>query len=208
MTREELNQQKQDEIIQEEKQILRPRFEEYVIREPQIITFDRVEIVSIQDDKMGDYYDMPICVGVKCQGEIEHKLWIILKVEQDMTIKKNYILSNYINCMEIDLTDLVQNDFTKESVRERLMNTYSDRRWINYPMLRKKNNNVRAERLKKIQEEQTAEAELKSKIEQSTEQQRIDQSELAVAPEDVYRPISEKEYFDLWEEFNKKWEKI
>ena len=139
------------QIIQEEKKIRTPRYEDfYYKQEPEIITFD--EVLVEQHIKTEILNRQPDCVGV-LNGE---SLWIEIKVTHEVDeVKQRDILKENISCMEVDLSDLIDVDYTKDMVRKRLFlpNEYRYSRWINNPELQKKSREERKKRIEKENKE-------------------------------------------------------
>ena len=135
------------QIIQEEKKIRTPRYEDfYYKQEPEIITFD--EVLVEQHIKTSEIDRRPDCVGV-LNGT---SLWIEIKVTHEVDeVKQCDIIKENICCMEVDLSDLVEIDYTREQVRMRLFSPSEYRccRWINNPELLRKSQEERQKRIEK-----------------------------------------------------------
>ena len=83
---------------------------------------------------------MEYCIKI---NEFEGPLDLLLHLVKE---KKKDIIKLGAICMEIDLTKLLDTDYTKENIREALFNDVENKVWINYPQLFRKN-----EKSKKIQ---------------------------------------------------------
>lgn len=125
-------------IIQEEKKIRTPYYDEYIKNESKIIEFVSVELephYSIQGINR-----RPDCVGKVQKDNKIIGLWIEIKVTHKVDDKKqNDIKKLGVNCMEIDLSELLHTDYTKETISAALFTEIKNKKWINYPQLFKKN---------------------------------------------------------------------
>lgn len=175
-------------IIQEEKKIRTPYYDEYIKNESKIIEFISVELephYSIQGINR-----RPDCVGkVQKDGKIIG-LWIEIRVTHKVDEEKLEDIKHLgVICMEIDLSELLHTDYTKETIREALFTEIKNKKWIHYPQLFKKNQAEKAAKEKQKAEERQREIEENRRKEQEDQQ-------LHLAAEKEYQRI--KEIVDNW----------
>ena len=135
------------QIIQEEKKIRTPRYEDaYFTKESTIITFNKIlveeQVVTSEINRRPD------CIGISN----DHDIWIEIKVTHEVDkIKQCDIQKENITCLEVDLSDLIDQDYTRELVYERLFdeNKYRYYKWINNPELQRKSQEARKKNKKK-----------------------------------------------------------
>lgn len=126
------------QIIQEEKKIRKPWFKDYCEDPSKEIYFESVLLE--QRFKTAESNRRPDCVGIIKKGDIEYKVWIEIKVKHAIDEeKKKDIIGLGAICMEIDLSSLLTERYTEDSVRKALFDEYDNKEWINYPELFKKN---------------------------------------------------------------------
>lgn len=195
------------QIIQEEKKIRTPRYEDsYYKQEPQIITFD--EVLVEQHIKTSEIDRRPDCVGV-LNGT---SLWIEIKVTHEVDeVKQCDIIKENICCMEVDLSDLVEIDYTREQVRMRLFSPSEYRccRWINNPELLRKSQeerqksiekeNKQSESSRKIQEYIDAEHKKEAALKRSQKMKEKPQDDFA----DEYSTPTYDEWIKFCQSFDK-----
>lgn len=126
------------QIIQEEKKIRKPWFKDYCEDKSKEIYFESVLLE--RRFKTAEINRRPDCVGIIKKGDKQYEVWIEIKVKHaiDEEKKKDIIELDAI-CMEIDISALLTNKYTEDSVRKALFNEYDNKEWINYPALFKKN---------------------------------------------------------------------
>jgi hypothetical protein len=150
------------QIIQEEKKIRTPWFKDYYEDPSKLIYFETVLLE--QRFKTAESNRRPDCVGIIKKGDIEYKVWIEIKVKHaiDEEKKKDIIKLGAI-CMEIDISALLNNKYTEDSVRKALFDVYDNKEWINHPILfnnndiikyRKENKERRREEEEKLKQEE------------------------------------------------------
>jgi hypothetical protein len=82
----------------------------------------------------------PDCVGIFKMGDKQYEVWIEIKVKHAIDEEKKKDIERLeAICMEIDLSNLLDKEYTKDSVRHALFDEYDNKEWINYPALFKKN---------------------------------------------------------------------
>lgn len=136
------------QIIQDERKIRTPWFKDYYEDPSKLIYFESVLLE--QRFKTAEINRRPDCVGIIKKGDIEYKVWIEIKVKHAIDEdKRNDIKHLGAICMEINLSGLLDTDYTIETIREALFNNIGNKKWINYPQLFKKNANTKAEKERK-----------------------------------------------------------
>ena len=126
------------QIIQEEKKIRKPWFKDYCEDPSKEIYFESVLLE--QRFKTKEINRRPDCVGIIKNGDKQYEVWIEVKVKHaiDEDKRKDIIKLGAI-CMEIDISSLLTERYTEDSVRKALFDVYDNKEWINYPELFKKN---------------------------------------------------------------------
>ena len=115
-----------------------------------LIKFD--EVFLEKRIPINDSYIQADCIGRITKNEEVHDLLIEILVTHEVDEqKKGDIKALNMSCIEIDLSDLIDTDYTRESIRNRLLNKHKDRVWLNCPKLKEKD---RKEQLKKEEEQQ------------------------------------------------------
>ena len=139
------------QIIQEEKQVMLPSFNGRATNSSNsLIKFD--EVFLEKRIPINDSYIQADCIGRITKNEEVHDLLIEILVTHEVDEqKKEDIKALNMSCIEIDLSDLIDTDYTRESIRNRLLNKHKDRVWLNCPKLKEKD---RKEQLKKEEEQQ------------------------------------------------------
>ncbi len=126
------------QIIQEEKKIRTPWFKDYYEDPSKLIYFESVLLE--QRFKTAESNRRPDCVGIIKKGDIEYKVWIEIKVKHAIDEeKKKDIVGLGAICMEIDISALLNNKYTEDSVRKALFDVYDNKEWINNPELDENN---------------------------------------------------------------------
>ena len=103
------------QIIQTEKKIQKPYFNDYCKDSPDIIKFDTVKLEEhFKTDRINR---QPDCVGIKEKENNKHELWIEIKVTHEIDEnKKKDIISQGVICMEVDLSRLLDTNYTIDSI--------------------------------------------------------------------------------------------
>lgn len=149
-------------IIEEKKAVMLPDYQEAYYKKNAIkISFDKVLLEKTVFDLRPD------CIGIKKDSDGEERnLWIEIKVTHEVDDNKlKLIKAQSVPCIEIDLSDLIETDYTIESVSKRLLNEKDDRHWINNPKLDKLNDERKAEHDKKEAERRQKEKEIREREE-------------------------------------------
>ena len=157
------------QIIQEEKKIRTPWFKDYYEDPSKLIYFESVLLE--QRFKTAESNRRPDCVGIIKKGDIEYKVWSEIKVKHAIDEeKKKDIIGLGAICMEIDISALLNNKYTEDSVRKALFDVYDNKEWINYPQLFREN-----EIAKQKQEQQEQEEEQRRLNELARERAKIEE---------------------------------
>ena len=126
------------QIIQNERKIRTPWFKDYYEDPSKLICFESVLLE--QRFKTAEINRRPDCVGIIKKGDKQYEVWIEIKVKHAIDEeKKKDIIGLGAICMEIDISALLNNKYTEDSVRKALFDVYDNKEWINYPALFKKN---------------------------------------------------------------------
>ncbi|MBP5536346.1 MAG: hypothetical protein J6X62_06090 [Bacteroidales bacterium] len=116
------------QIIAEEKKLVLPGFhDDYYSKKAKSIAFDQVLLEVPYKNMRTD------CVGIKYSQGKEHPLWIEICVTHEVDEQKRQQIRDLnIPCVEIYMSDMLDTDYSKESVRERLISE-GWREWICCP---------------------------------------------------------------------------
>ena len=154
------------EIIQEECKIMLPAFKKkFVQNEAQLAIFDEVTIEEICKDEISRR--RPDCIGKVHSNGID--IWIEIYCTNPINEERRAdIIRRKQYCIEINFSDLLGTDYTKESVRERLLKSFDDREWICHPAWDKE------EEDREIEEQQRQE-EARKKLMQEARQREEEQ---------------------------------
>ncbi len=154
------------QIIEEEQEIMLPSYNgKYYQEVGKRIIFDNVVLEKTFEIQEKTF--RPDCIGIKYDGNNqEHYLWIEIRVTHEVdTTKQAAIKEANISCIEIDLSDMLQTDYTKENVKKRLLELTQNKTWLNTPIYDKRNeiNRIKHEQeqaeRKRIQEQKKKEKE-------------------------------------------------
>lgn len=149
------------EVIQEESKVMLPAYKgKHIHHDAKLQAFDEVRLEEICKNETS--IRRPDCIGTPFNDKT---LWIEIyctnpihpEREADIQSREQY-------CIEIDFSDLLDTDYTKESVRARLLSKTDDRKWICHPEWDKE------EREKADAEKIKQEAERKRQEEESLKQ--------------------------------------
>ncbi|MBO6306110.1 MAG: hypothetical protein J6M55_01250 [Paludibacteraceae bacterium] len=139
------------EIIQEECKIMLPAFKKkFVQQEAQRTTFDEVTLEEICKDEISRR--RPDCIGKVHSNGID--IWIEIYCTNPINEeRRSDIIRMKQYCIEINFSDLLGTDYTKESVRKRLLDSHDDREWICHPLWEKEEAEKEAEERLRIEAE-------------------------------------------------------
>lgn len=133
-------------ILERDKKVMLPNYEgEYHQVSTEGVEFDEIRLE--QTYTIQDKHFRPDCVGVKYdKNNNPHPLWIEIYVTHEVdTEKQNAIREAAKACIEIDLSDMLDTDYTEESIAQRLQNQKEDRTWISCPYYDRIENKKREE---------------------------------------------------------------
>ena len=113
-----------------------------------LMVFDEVQIEKTNN--VDDSQIRPDCIGIKYdEFGLTHKLLIEIRVTHKVDEQKQQFIRNAgIACIEINLSDMLNTDYTKESVTQRLIEEKEDRVWICCPIYDKRNEENKQKRAK------------------------------------------------------------
>ena len=151
------------QIIQDEKQIMLPPYKgRYYKPSKQLIQFEKVFLE--QRIPIENRYIQPDCIGRITDKGIPHDLLIEILVTHEVDEKKkNDIKALNLACIEIDLSDLIDTDYTSKIIKERLLNNGGDRVWLNNPVFEKR------EREEQLKEEKRQHEQEQQQLEEARE---------------------------------------
>ena len=155
------------EIIQEECKIMLPAFKKkFVQQEAQRTTFDEVTLEEICKDEISRR--RPDCIGKVHSNGID--IWIEIYCTNPINEeRRSDIIRRKQYCIEINFSDLLGTDYTKESVRKRLLDSHDDREWICHPLWDKEEEDREKEEQRRQEE---ARRKLMEEARQREEEQR------------------------------------
>lgn len=156
------------QIIADRKAVMLPDYNgDYYQKETSYITFDEILLEKSCNGLRPD------CIGiVSGKDGADHRLWIEIRVTHEVDEKKQKtIKAADVSCIEIDLSDMLNTDYSADSVTQRLLEMKHDRVWINCPKynginLQNKINQEKIEserRRKELEERARKEEELRRK---------------------------------------------
>ena len=126
------------QIIQDERKIRTPWFKDYYEDPSKLICFEFVLLE--QRFNTAEISRRPDCVGIIKKGDKQYEVWIEIKVKHAIEEEKKKDIERLgAICMEIDLSNLLDKEYTEASVRQALFDVDDNKEWINYPQLFKKN---------------------------------------------------------------------
>ena len=148
------------EVMQEEKKVMLPAYNgKYVHHDAEVQVFDELTLEEICIDEVSRR--RPDCIGKVLSDNIE--IWVEIFCTNPINEERRRdIVRRKQHCIEIDFSDLLRTDYTKESVRERLLTSFKDRKWICHPVWDQEEADKEAEEQRR-QEEQRRELEKKHK---------------------------------------------
>lgn len=162
------------EVIAAETKVMLPEYrKQFVQKEAELRTFEQVRLEAVC--KIEDSTRRPDCIGYN--NNENDSLWIEIycrhKIDEN---KRDEIRRSSQACIEIDFSNILNTDYTEESVRERLLTCFEDREWICHPVWDKEEEAKEAEdelrqqeARKQIEEEQRQrEAERLKRIEEES----------------------------------------
>ena len=120
------------EVIAAETKVMLPEYKkQFVQKEAELRTFEQVKLEAVC--KIEDSTRRPDCIGYN--NNKNDCLWIEIYCRHKIgEIKREEIRRSNQACIEIDFSDILNTDYTEESVRERLLTCFEDREWICHPV--------------------------------------------------------------------------
>lgn len=140
------------EVIREESKIMLPAYKKKLVqKDAQSIMFDEVTLEEVCKDEIS--IRRPDCIGkVQSKGI---NIWIEIYCTNPINDERRAdIICKNQYCIEINFSDLLGTDYTKESVKERLLNSFDDREWICHPIWDQEEKEKEEEERKKREAEQ------------------------------------------------------
>lgn len=128
------------QIIAENKSVMLPDYQgDFYFHKTGRITFDEILLEAKCENLRPD------CIGIVSKDGGNHRLWIEIYVKHKVDEqKRKSIKAQNEACIEIDISDLLKMDYTKDDLARRLKEEKNDRKWINCPKYEKINNAKRA----------------------------------------------------------------
>lgn len=130
------------EIIYEQKAIATPDYimDGKIIFQARILQFAKVEI-----ERKDDQSNLrPDCIGHYInKNDIDVEIWIEINNTHSVDeIKHKYLQDKKIYCIEIDVNQFNNDEFSKETLTKYLLHDFNPfcRRWVNYPITIKETN--------------------------------------------------------------------
>lgn len=188
-------------ILSEKKQVLLPPYNgTYYHKGPKLKTFDHVDLE--ETCKNEDSTRRPDCIGYN-DGKSE-KLWIEIYCRHKIDdVKKADIINRKQYCIEIDFSDLLNSNYSKEDVEHRLIEDCSHSEWICCPIYDKINEDSMAKVMQDEEDKRRRDEENRKKRieeEKKREENRLRyQAELQerqknIATSPTYRAKQEREF--------------
>lgn len=143
-------------VIKEESKVLLPAYKgKHVQHDAKLQVFDELALEEICKDEVSRR--RPDCIGTVQSEGID--IWVEIYCTNPINDERRAdIIRRKQYCIEINFSDLLGTDYTKESVRERLLNKADDREWICHPVWDKEEEDKEEEeRLKKEAERKALE---------------------------------------------------
>lgn len=153
------------QIIEEEKQVMLPDYQgKYIHKSTDCISFDGIrleEVIPLHDGQI-----RADCVGYKRdKNNNEHRLLIEILVTHEVDDNKSWLIQSLNeSCIEIDLSDLIETGYTRDSVAKRLKEDKKDRKWINCPVYDKCDKEAGQKVEEKKRKEEAERREIKDKV--------------------------------------------
>lgn len=155
------------EVIQEEKRVMLPAFsKKFIQKDALLITFDEVTLEEVCKDEISRR--RPDCIGKNNKNSFD--IWIEIYCTNPINKeRRDDIIRRQQYCIEINFSDLLGTDYTKEIVRERLLKSFDDREWICHPIWDKEEEDREKEEQRRQEE---ARLKIKEEAQQREEEQR------------------------------------
>lgn len=175
------------QIIKEERKIMLPAYDkQYVQKGARLGTYDEVELEVVC--KAENSNRRPDCIGYN--DSRRQNTWIEIFCQHQIDpIKREEIIQNRQYCIEINFKDLLNTNYTKESVKNRLLTCFEDREWICHPEWDDEEMRKEAEEMRILEEEQKKRDE---EIKRFLEESKRKQEELMRKQEAERRKLAER----------------
>lgn len=162
------------QIIKEERKIMLPAYDkQYVQKGARLGTYDEVELEVVC--KAENSNRRPDCIGYN--DSRRQNTWIEIFCQHQIDpIKREEIIQNRQYCIEINFKDLLNTNYTKESVKNRLLTCFEDRVWICHPEWDEEERLKAEEELRKKKAEEKAKEAIRARI--AKEQEEKEKREL------------------------------
>lgn len=121
-------------ILERDKKVMLPNYEgKHYQESAEDVEFDEIHLEQTYTIQGKQF--RPDCVGIKYdKNNNPHPLWIEIYVTHDVDTEKQNAIREAANaCIEIDISDMLDTDYTEESIKQRLQNRKDDRKWICCP---------------------------------------------------------------------------
>lgn len=149
-------------VLEEMKQVMLPAYNGEILKKtPRPMTFSFIKREEICKEE--DSTRRPDCIGYN-EGKTQN-LWIeIYCCHKIDDAKKEDIISRKQYCIEIDFSDLLKTNYTKEDVEHRLIEDSSHSQWICCPKWDEDDKKLCEQKEKEIRENKRKEEEHKKKL--------------------------------------------
>lgn len=155
------------QILQKEKKIMLPAYKGRCLKKKAFsIQFD--DVILEQQIPVNGRHIQPDGIGRINKNGKDHNLLIEIFVTHKVDEQKLQDIKDLnCACIEIDLSDLLDTDYTEEKIKERLFTKYSDRKWLNNPFYKQQDKELQIRKEK--EEEERREKELQAERERHSE---------------------------------------
>jgi len=142
-------------ILEETKSVMLPKYVgQYVQYAAELHSFENIEVTEVGKDEKVRL--KPDCIGRPFNNS--DSLWIEIYCNHPISSdRKKDIINRKQYCIQINFSDLLFTDFTEEIIRERLLNSSGDRKWICHPEWDEEDRLKAEEARKRQQEKEKAE---------------------------------------------------
>ena len=128
-------------IIEHEKKVCLPEYKGVYYKEKsKVVQFNHVRI---EQQVIHDNINRrPDCVGIINNKELWIEIMVTHAIDEE---KEKDIKKANVACIEIDLSEILREEYTEQFIKQRLMSCSENKKWINNPKLEEKD---RQEKLK------------------------------------------------------------
>lgn len=151
------------QILQKEKKIMLPAYRGKCLKkEASSIQFD--DVFLEQQIPINGRHIQPDGIGRINKNGKDHNLLIEIFVTHKVDEQKLQDIKDLNSaCIEIDLSDLIDTEYTEEIIKERLLRKYSDRKWLNNPVYKQKDKELQIRKEKEEAERREEERKAEKK---------------------------------------------